>query len=116
MLTARTNEPERGSYAVNLPSSPFASFRSRVSKPSVNHPYTGASSLVAPKRGAHCRRLSHSATIQGHEARLGHAKAFLSRLASYPCLRSRSIKTARNRAGPPCAFQAWLCPTLDNHV
>jgi hypothetical protein len=30
------------------------------------------------------------------------------RFASYPCLRSRSINTPRNRAGPPCAFQAWL--------
>ena len=41
---------------------------------------------------------------------LGVARLFLWRLASYPCLRSRSIKTARNRAGPPCAFQAWLVP------
>ena len=30
--------------------------------------------------------------------------------ASYRCPRSRSIKMARNRAGPPIALQAWLVP------
>ena len=34
-------------YAANSSSSALASFRSRVSKPSVNHPYTGASSSRA---------------------------------------------------------------------
>ena len=38
MLTARTNGPDWGSYAANSSSSAFTSFRSRVSKPSVNHP------------------------------------------------------------------------------
>ena len=41
MLTARTNGPEWGAHAANSSSSAFASFRSSVSKPSVNHPYAG---------------------------------------------------------------------------
>jgi hypothetical protein len=34
-------------YAANSSSNAFASFRSRVSNPSVNHPYTGANSSRA---------------------------------------------------------------------
>jgi hypothetical protein len=37
MPIARTNEPERKAYAANSSSSAFASFRSPVSNPSVNH-------------------------------------------------------------------------------
>ena len=37
----------RGSHAANSCSSAFASFRSRVSNPSVNQPYTGANSSRA---------------------------------------------------------------------
>ena len=37
MLTAWTNAPE-GAHRTNSSSSAFASFKSRVSKPSVNHP------------------------------------------------------------------------------
>jgi len=43
---ART-EPGRKAYAANSSKSAFASFRSRVSNLSVNHPYTGASSSRA---------------------------------------------------------------------
>ena len=37
----------RIAYAANSSSNVFASFRSRVSNPSVNHPYTGANSSRA---------------------------------------------------------------------
>ena len=40
-------DPSGGSHAANSCSSAFASFRSRVSNPSVNHPYTGANSSRA---------------------------------------------------------------------
>ena len=40
MVIAQTNSPDvgAGSYAANSSSNAFASFRSRVSNPSVNHP------------------------------------------------------------------------------
>jgi hypothetical protein len=49
-LTARTNSRDDmsgWSYTANSSSNAFASFRSRVSKPSVNQLYTGASSSCA---------------------------------------------------------------------
>src|SRR5262249_16061924 len=70
-------------YVTNSSSNAFASFRSRVSKPSVNHPYTGASSSRA------CSTLSWSRQRQARlvEARSSSSLALCLRLISIDCRR-----------------------------
>ena len=78
-------------YAANSSSSALASFRSRVSKPSVNHPYTGATSSRA------CRTLLWSR----------HSRAMLTAARSsmtFACS-ARATESARRKRPRP-----RLCP------